>query len=213
MPGDQRDENRIRDLLRQHGCPMSYHKVRTRMLGAMARPDLAMNPAAVITALWGQEPLRFVTPEHSAEFYRTLESGLWQELLKHKEPDVPFKGVQMPLDPSVANLEVFGMVRMQEIEGFVEGLFNNEEEARLPMRAYDAIMHLGDIRSTMFGLARLIKRASDKRGNDEQVMRLIRHLEILSEVMEAEIHAVFLSCMQAEPQSFAATIAPWQTRH
>lgn len=213
MPIDQTEEKRIRHLLREHGCPIGYHKIRTRMLGAMARHDLTINPAAVIASLWGHESHKFESLDHSHELYIALEQGLWHELLKHKDPDAPFQAMQMPLDPSVAHLEVFGIVRIQEIEGFVEGLFNHEEEARLPIRASDAVVHLGDIRATMFGLSKLIKRASESPENMEQVIRLIRHLQVLTDMMEAEIHHVFLTCLQAGQQSFATTVAPWQTRH
>lgn len=206
-------ERAIRAMLDRYACPVAYHGVRTRILGSIACPDPAVKPMAVIEALWGGELPPFDNIDDLNELLGVLVMGLWNELTAHQDPKAPFRVVKVPLEPTMANLGNFGMVRAQEIEGFVEGLFNGKDEAGLPERAHEAVTHLGEIRAMMAGLPDLVERTANKPYDREQIKRTIENLCAMTEIMEAEIHAAVIACKQARAQTLPGLTAPWPTKH
>ena len=206
-------EKIIRALLAKHACPIGYHEVRTRLLGAIASPDPGMKPMTVIAGLWGGELPEFDSLEDANELFGALVMGLWNELSAHQDPKVPFKVMRVPIEPTAANLGNFGMVRSQEAQGFVEGLFNGADEVGLPERAHEAVTHLADIRAMMFGVADLMERTSGEPEDRTQIKETIKHLGVMTEIMETEIHAAVLSCALARMQDFRGVTPPWPTRH
>jgi hypothetical protein len=206
-------ERAIRAMLDKYRCPAAYHEVRTRFLGSIARPDPDVKPMAVIQALWGGELPPFDSLDDCNELLGVLVMGLWNELTAHQDPKVQFRAIRVPLEPTMANLGNFGMVRAQEIDGFVEGLFNGQEETGLPERAHEAVTHLGEIRAMMAGLPDLAEREANKPYDREQIKRTIQGLCAMTEIMEAEFHAAVLACKRARTQSLPGLTAPWPTRH
>ena len=203
----------IRALLIKHACPIGYHEVRTRLLGSIACPNLDMKPMTVIASLWGGTLPEFDSIDDANALLGALAMGLWNEMSSHQDPELPFRAVHVLLEPTAANLGNFGMVRAQEAEGFVEGLFNGEKEAGLPVRAHEAVTHLGEIRAMMFGVSDLIERTSGEPEDREQIKRTIKHLRDMTEVMEAEIHAAVVSCAGARAHGLPGPISPSPTRH
>jgi len=105
------------------------------------------------------------------------------------------------------------MVRAQEVEGFVEALFNGAIETDLPKRAHEAVTYLGEIRAIMLGVADLIERTNGEPEDREEIMQTIKHLRVMTGIMETEIHAAVVSCVGARGQG-AAGFTAWQaTRH
>ena len=206
-------ERAIRAMLDRYACPVAYHAVRTRILGSIACPDSGVKPMAVIEALWGGELPPFDSIDDLNELLGVLVMGLWNQLTVHQNPQVPFRAVQVPLEPTMANLGNLGMVRAQEIEGFVEALFNGEDEAGLPERAHEAVTHLGEIRAMMAGIPDLAQRTANQPYDREQIKRTITNLCATTEIMEAEIHAAVLACKQARAQTLPGLTAPWPTQH
>lgn len=132
--GKQSSETAVRTLLDKYACPIAYHEVRTRILGSIACPDPDVKPMAIVAGLWGGVLPEFDSIEDANELLGALIMGLWNELAAHQDPTVPFRVIRVPQEPTIAKLGHLGMVRAAEVEGFVEGLFNGEEEAGLPER-------------------------------------------------------------------------------
>lgn len=206
-------ERAIRDLLDKHACLVPYHEVRTRLLGNIACPDPAVQPMAVIAGLWGGSLPEFDSVDDANALLGALVMGLWNELADHQDPKKPFRATRVPLEPTSANLGNLGMVRAQEVEGFVEGLFNGEEEAGLPERAHEAVTHLGEIRAMMAGVADLIERTRDEPEDRGQIKETIKHLRVMTEIMETEIHAAVLACTGARAKALPGITTPWGMRH
>ena len=206
-------ERAIRAMLDKYACPVAYHEVRTRFLGSIACPDSGLKPMAVVEALWGGELPPFHSLDDLNELLGVLVMGLWNELTAHQDPKVPFRAFRVPLEPTMANLGNFGMVRAQEIEGFVEGLFNGKDEAGLPERAHEAITYLGEIRSMMAGIQELVRRTANEPFDREQIKSTIQNLIAMTEIMEAEIHAAVLAFQRSRVQKLPGLTAPWPTRH
>jgi len=206
-------EQAIRAMLERRGCPVPYHGVRTRFLGSIACLDFDLKPMTVIASLWGGELPEFAGIDDANELLGALMMGLWNELASHQNPRVPFRAVLVPLEPTSANLGNFGMVRAQEAEEFVEALFNGAIETDLPKRAHEAVTYLGEIRAIMLGVADLIERTNGEPEDREEIMQTIKHLRVMTGIMETEIHAAVVSCVGARGQGAAGFTAPQATRH
>jgi hypothetical protein len=206
-------ERAIRALLDRHACPVPYHVVRTRFLGSIACLDPDLKPMTVVASLWGGELPEFDSIDDVNELLGALIMGLWNELASHQNPRAPFRATWLPLEPTSANLGNFGMIRAQEVEGFVEALFNGENETSLPERAHKAVTNLGEIRAIMLGVADLIGRTKDEPEDREQIRQTIKNLRDLTGIMEIEIHAAVISCVSARGQGGAGFTKPQATHH
>src|SRR5688572_4270404 len=125
----------VRDLLRRYACPVPYHEVRTRFLGNIATPKLSASPLNVAKGLWGGAFPEAESIEELNRLIDTVINGLWNTLTIHQKRNEPFRLVKVPLEPSVANLAQLALTRRQELDGFVEGLFDGANEIDLPKKA------------------------------------------------------------------------------
>jgi hypothetical protein len=103
------------------------------------------------------------------------------------------------MEPSAANLGRYGLIRLEELDGFIEGLFNGEEAIDLPQRAHQAVGHLSELRAMMAGICKLVSRdpEADDRTNLEKIFT---HMRELTGIMETEIHEAVLSCTRGRRQ-------------
>src|SRR4051794_8478576 len=79
-------------------------------------------------------------------------------LTRHQKRSQPFRLSRLPMEPSAANLGQYGRVRLEEPDGFIEGLFNGQERIDLPQRAHQAAGYLGELRAMMAGILDLVSR-------------------------------------------------------
>ena len=186
-------------LLEKHHCPKSFHEVRTRFLGRIATPDMTALPIQIIKELWGGDLPEFDGIDEVNELLSALVQGLWNDLTRHQKRSQPFRLVRVPMEPTAANLGNFGLVRLQELDGFVEGLFNSEDAIDLPERAHHAVVELAELRAMMAGICEQVSRDPDV-DDRTQLDATFKHLRELTRVMETEIHAAVLSCSRARRQ-------------
>ena len=192
----------IRALLIRHACPLGYHQVRTRILGGIVCLYPMVNPINVIASLWGGTLPQFDSRHDMDELIGALVVGLWNELSDFQNPKTRFKAERMPVKPTLANLCNFSMIRAQEIEGFVEGLLNEDNEVSLPELAHKAITQLVEIRSMLLAIVDLVKRTNGNQVEKPEIKQLMTHLQVMTVVMEAEIHTAVLACVRARAQNF-----------
>ena len=104
------------------------------------------------------------------------------------------------MESSAANLGQYGRVRLEELDGFIEGLFNEQETIDLPERAHKAVNHLSELRAMMAGICDLVSRDPDA-DNPTELETTFKHLRELTRIMETEIHEAVLSCTRARRQT------------
>ena len=193
------DSQQVRDLLRRYACPVPYHEVRTRFLGSIASPELSASPLQIVKDLWGGTLPEFESIEDLNRLIDTLINGLWNTLTGHQKRNEPFRLVKVPLEPSVANLANLALIRRQEIDGFVEGLFGGSEEIDLPERANASLGILAEMRGMVAGAHDLTTREVEP-ADPAQIHETFRHLRELTRIIEKEIHTVVLDCTRARRQ-------------
>jgi len=205
-------EPAVRVLLARHDCPVPYHEVRTRFLGNIATPQLAASPMQIVKDLWGGELPVFDSMDEVNELLDILINGMWNELTRHQKRSQPFKLTRISLEPSAENLEQFGRVRQQELDGFVEGLFAGQAEMDLPERAHVALGQLGELRAMMAGISDLVASSPEPKDPTE-LATTFKGLRELNRIMETEINEAVLSCTRARRQMLAGIPTDRPTFH
>jgi hypothetical protein len=205
-------ETAVKALLDRYACPVPFHKVRTLFLGQIATPQMAVSPLVIIKKLWGGDLPVFDSIDELNALLNALVQGLWNALTKHQKRSQPFRLTRTPMDETAANLGLYGRIRLEELDGFIDGLFGDSDSVELPERAHEAIAHLTQLRAMMEGLCDLVARnpGADKRA---QLETTFKHLRELTRIMEIEIHEAVLSCTRARRQMLDTILTPKPTIH
>src|SRR5947209_1575115 len=125
-------DEEIRALLERYRCPVLFHEVRTRFLGNIATPVISASPIKTVESLWGGKLPDFGSLDAANELFGALIMGLWNRLTRHQERIAPFRLTRPNVATSREGLATLALVRRQELDGFVEGLFGAEEAIDLP---------------------------------------------------------------------------------
>ena len=197
-------EKAVKALLEKHACPVPFHEVRTRFLGNIATPEMSVSPLQIIKDLWGGELPVFDSMDEVNELLDALVQGLWNELTRHQKRSQPFRLTRTSMDVTAANLGLYARIRLEELDGFMEWLFNGEDAIDLPERAHEAVGHLAELRAMMAGICDLVAR--DPNAHDRtQLDTTFKHLRELTRIMETEMHETVLSCTRARRQMLEGT--------
>ena len=185
-----------RALLAKYDCPVPYHEVRPRFLGNIATPDTAASPLTTLQGLWGGTIAAFEDMEAVNEILNTLINGLWNSLTRHQIPTEPFRLTRPHIESTIAGLGALALIRQQEIDGFVEGLFNGADEIALPKRASRALDVLAEARAMMAGVHALVCDPSIP-GSNIELISTSENVQQMTAIVEREIHAIVLDCTKA----------------
>ena len=202
----------VQALLEKYACPVPFHEVRTRFLGNIAPPELSASPLQVIQDLWGGELPVFDSLDDTNELLGALIAGSWNGLTRHQKRSQPFRLIRVSMEPTAANLSQFGHIRLGELDGFIEGLFNGAEAIDLPERAHEAVEHLAELRAMMDGPCELVSRDPGVQYSG-QIDGLFKQLRELTRIIESEIHEVVLSCTRARRQMIDGILTAKPTIH
>ncbi len=148
-PGASDDE--VRRLLERYRCPIPFHAVRTRFLGSIVSPVSQASPIRMVEALWGGELPTFDNIDDANGLIGALVMGLWNRLTRHQERSMPFRLTRGEVSMTRAGMAALARLRREELEGFIEGLFGDEERLDLPERAHKALGVLAEIRAMLEG--------------------------------------------------------------
>ncbi|MEE9908646.1 hypothetical protein LWV33_14785 [Brucella intermedia] len=192
------DEKHIRRLLEKYSCPVPYHEIRTRFLGSIATP-VPVQPLQIVKDLWGGELPEFESMDAVNELIGALINELWNSLTRHQKRTDPFRLTRTTTGSSRQELGNLALLRRQELDGFVEGLFNGQDRIDLPEKASSALDTLGEIRAMMAGISEMAKDdgKSVKAGDLDQTFKHVRELTL---IIEKEINVVVLDCTRARRQ-------------
>jgi hypothetical protein len=131
--------------------------------------------------------------------------SLWNNLAKHQSRSKPFKLSREGTGSSDDALRHLCLVRTEELEGFVNGLFGADKEVDLPERAVEGMERLGEINAMLLTAIDLLTREPVPPSS-------LKNVKDLSRIAEKEIHAVILSCKRARAQSIPQS-GPTPTFH
>ena len=191
---------------------MPFHAVRTRFLGNIATPSMSASPMRVVEDLWGGELPVFDTIDEANELIGALVAGLWNRLARHQDRNSPFRLMRIETAPTREGLAALTLMRQQEIDAFVEGLFGREEAIELPERAHRGLDILAEIRA-LFAAVQDVATDESKPGTDKDMETTLKHMREMTKNAEREMHAVVLSCKRARKQMLDTLPAQKPTLH
>ena len=205
-------DEQVRALLVRYACPVPFHEVRTRFLGNIASPAIGVSPMKMVESLWGGKLPEFDTKDAVNELIGALFMGLWNQLTKHQDRNAPFRLTRSSIAPTREGLATFALMRRQELDGFVEGLFGQEEIVDVPERAHRALDDLADMRALFAATAEL---ATDeaKPAQLKEMETTLRLLREMTKNAEHEMHAIVLSCKRARKLMLAGIPTKKPTIH
>ena len=183
-------------MLKRYKCPTPFHEVRTRFLGNIASPAPVASPMETVKQLWGGELPEFDSIEALNELFNVLVAGLWNRLTEHQSSRKPFRLLRFEVAQTREGLRHLALVRRQEQDGFVEGLFGPEEEIALPERAHEALEVLAGMRAIFAGAVDLLE-DTGKPAEPDALKDLMRNFQRLTIIAETEMHKAVLACKRA----------------
>jgi hypothetical protein len=115
------------------------------------------------------------------------------------ETSPPFRLLRAKTAPTRAGLTALALMRRQEIDGFIEGIyvcaevFGPAELVELPKRANQGIHELRQVR-TQFDAVMAVDVDDAKEAPDKGLETTLQRIRDLTKIAEREINAVFLAC-------------------
>ncbi len=206
------DEKTIKALLAAHACPVPFHEVRTRFLGSIASPGLSVSPFEAMKRLWGGELPEFESLDAVNELIGALINGLWNSLTRHQKRSEPFRLVRTSVPETPAGLAELALIRRQELDGFVEGLFGGADELDLPAKASSALEAIGEVRAMIAGVHQVACDAS-KPAELSDITTTMKHVRELTRIAESELNRVVLDCTRARRQLMGSVGMARPKRH
>jgi len=201
-PGD----DKVVALLERRQCPVPFHEVRTRFLGNIASPLMTVSPMDAVKGLWGGELPEFESLDAVNELIGALVMGLWNRLTVHQDRRAAFRLVRFEVSPNREGVARIALVRRQEIDGFVDGLFGDEESMDLPERAHQALKVLTEMRAFLAGIVDLMADPT-KLARPGDLSGVLRDIQQMTIIGETEIHKALLSCTRARRHAMSQTSA------
>jgi hypothetical protein len=213
MPGKKRPSTEsVVALLNRYKCPTPFHEVRARFMGSIASPLLDKSPVHAIQELWGGKFPPVDRIEDLNHLLHVLMDGLWNRLTAHQIASNPFKLTRLPVRQTRESLHHYALVRNQEIEGFMDGLFGPHKELDLRESARGGLEVLGEIRAMLMGAINLLDNAGMP-ASPNDLKGLIDNVQELAAIVEKEMNTVILSCTQARREVLTATRQAKPTVH
>jgi len=173
---------------------------------------MAASPLDTVKALWGGELPEFDGLDAINELLRVLVMGLWNRLARHQDRNMPFRLMRVAVPETREGLAQIALIRREELDGFVEGLFGAAESLELPQRAHHAIEALSELRAIFDGLHELASNPT-KPVSAKDIAEIRRKVRELTKVGEREIHEAVLSCTRARRQFLESTRTSKPTLH
>jgi hypothetical protein len=173
---------------------------------------MSASPISVVKNLWGGELPEFESLEAVNELIGVLVNGLWNSLTRHQKRSDPFRLVRPTVTPTRDGIAQLAMIRRQELDGFVEGLFSDAEELDLPAKASAALDTLGEVRAMIAGVHEVAIDAG-KPADLSDIATTMKHLRELTRIMEIEINRVVLDCTRARRQMLGSIGTTRPTYH
>jgi hypothetical protein len=205
-------EEEVRALLERYSCPVPFHEVRTRFLGNVATPLMSASPIKMVEGLWGGKLPDFSSIDEANELIGALIMGLWNRLTRHQERSAPFRLTRPDVGATREGLATLALIRRQELDGFVEGLFGAEKTLDLPERAHRSLTVLGELRSLIAGV-RDVAMDGSKAAGASDIEDTLQHMKEMTRIAENEMHAVVLSSKRARRDMLALLSARQPSEH
>jgi hypothetical protein len=181
-------------------------------MGDIATPRLNASPVGALARIWGGEMPTFASQEEVEEVTRVLMQGFWNRLADHQNFRNPFRLTRFEVLPTRQALHDLALLRAQEIEGFIDGLFGVDDDMLMPKKAHDAVQELTVLYS-MFGSAAALLADEEKPTPAEELKALLRNFQQLTIVADELINKAVQSNKRSRGHRLEAMEVVLSRRH
>jgi len=199
-PNKPVSDDEVRAFLDRYRCPVPFHVVRTRFLGSIASPVMAVSPMDAVAGLWRGELPPVDGVDTANELLRVVVRGLWNQLARHQERNSPFRLMRIHIPATREGLARIALIRKEEVIGFIQGLFGGEEGLAFPKRACRALEALSEAGALFNGVYQVTSDPT-KPVSAEEIVETWSHIRELTKVCEREINEAVLACSNARRQT------------
>lgn len=180
----------VERLLIKYECPYKLHEVKAAFMGAIASP-FVVDPAFELHALWDGEFPEIDSDEAIKEIQNTFLTRLWDALSAHSEPDNPFTLTPIANPVSISDLMHQARIRGEELDAFMDGFFQDQEDFDLDPDAAESINVLEELIAMYLEIINMDPKNPISAPDLEA---LILNSTKMHEMAEAEINNLIMLC-------------------
>jgi hypothetical protein len=188
-------------MLERYDCPMPYHAVRTHFLGAMCATE-PVQPMKTLARIWDGALPAFASIEAVNELLGALINGLWNDLTVHQDEGHPYRLMTFPARTTRESLACLAKTRVEELKGFLTGVFGDQENLEVPEPMGESLDTLMELDGIFSGMQALLE-DPEKPASAKDLEGLRKHITKLTAIAEQEIHAVVLGARVLREQAVA----------
>jgi hypothetical protein len=152
-----------------------------------------------LAALWDGEMPECESVDDANELMKGLLEGVWNPLTLLLNSNKGYRLARLRAPSNSKGLKRFAQIRIDEIDAFIDGLFDGEETVELPEAALLAVEALGELAAFFEAFGQF----ADKPGSGVGVARAIREAPELSNIAEQEINEAVWACTTARRAALA----------
>lgn len=183
-------EARAIEMLKRYDCPMPYHAVCTHFLGTMSG-TAPVQPMKVLARIWDGTLPACASIEAVNEMLGALINELWNELTIHQDEMQPYQLMPTSARATRKSLASLAETRAEEIDGFLTGIFGDQENLEVPEPMGVALDTLMELVGIFAGMQALLEDL-EKPAGVEDLKSLKAHVVELTAIAEREIHDVVI---------------------
>jgi len=180
----------VERLLTKYECPYKLHEVRAAFMGAIASP-FVVDPMFELHALWDGEFPELDSDEAIKEIHDTFLSRLWDNLSAHIHQEDPFTLSPLSTPTSLDELITQARIRGEELDAFMDGFFQDQEDFDLDPDAAESINVLEELIAMYLEIINMNPQQSLSAADLEA---LIQNSKKMHDMAEAEINNLIMLC-------------------
>ena len=182
----------VQSLLSEYHCPYQFHEVRAAFMGAIASPYV-VDPIFELNALWDGEFPELASQEKLDEVTKTFLEDFWGLLVEHSKEDaeLPFTLTSLDKATSLRELKAHAQLRGEELDAFLTGFFQDQENLELDE-------DIGDSLDILEELVQMYTDIVNMKENSElsatELSDLADNLLKMTDMAELEMNNLIVSC-------------------
>ncbi len=177
-------------LLTQYDCPYKLHEVRAAFMGAIASL-FVVDPIFELNALWDGAFPELDSEAALTEVQDVFLNRLWSTLAAHANQDNPFTLTPFAGPISLANLMSQAHIRGEELDAFMTGFFQDQEDFELDPDAAESLSVLEEL-VEMY--ADIINMDPATPSSPLDLDTIAENMTKMNEMAESELNNIILIC-------------------
>ncbi len=159
-------------------------------MGAIASP-FVVDPAFELHALWDGDFPELDSDDAVKELQDTFLTRLWDALSAHTDQDDPFTLTPFGVPASIDELIAQARIRGEELDAFMDGFFQDQEDFDLDLDAAESINVLEELIAMYL---EIINMPPENKLSTSDLEALIDNSKKMNEMAEAEINNLIMLC-------------------